>query len=308
MAYSAPPPGPARRRRTETNHQPHCPSCLARHPQSFHTSARRRTAYRSPEHPRLAGRCGISLTCRCEDVGDSDAYAPPCILIRGELNPTGLLAASRRGIARRRTSARPGAARSAAAYLDLALAAAYRRKPLRSSRGCMFAKFSNHADGLLLQWLFPPAHRIGPALLPDLVRRAGPGPAGRPAAAPRALHPVDAGHPPVQALHCIPAVLGRDRVLPDLRPAAFARRARAPPIGARRIADLGVHPPAVRALLTTARESANPCDFVLVAMLSLNASWPRCSGAPPVAGHAPGSPRHGDHRVGGLINEYRRAA
>jgi Protein of unknown function (DUF2637) len=27
-----------------------------------------------------------------------------------------------------------------------------------------------------------------------------------------------------------------------------------------------------------------------------NASWPRCSGAPPVAGHAPGSPQHGNHR------------
>jgi len=81
MAYSAPPPGPARRRRTETNHQPHCPSCLARHPQSFHTSARRRTAYRSPEHPRLAGRCGISLKCRMECAAAAHIYAAADMLI-----------------------------------------------------------------------------------------------------------------------------------------------------------------------------------------------------------------------------------
>ena len=46
-----------------------------------------------------------------------------------------------------------------------------------------------------------------------------PGPAGRPAAAPRvAVHPVDAGDPPVQAFHRLPEVLRRGRVLPDLRP------------------------------------------------------------------------------------------
>ena len=98
--------------------------------------------------------------------------------------------------------------------------------------------------------LFSSAHRIGPALLPGLVRRTRPGSAGRSAAAPGAVHPVDAGDPPVQALHRIPAVPGRGRVLPDLRagrrPAAFARRARAPPCGTRRIADLEVHAPAVR--------------------------------------------------------------
>ena len=94
------------------------------------------------------------------------------------------------------------------------------------------------------------AHRIRPALLPGLVRRARPGPAGRAAPAPGAVHPVDAGDPPVQALHRLPAVLGRGRVLPDLRPrrraGAFARRARAPPFGARRITDPGIHAPAVR--------------------------------------------------------------
>jgi hypothetical protein len=41
-----------------------------------------------------------------------------------------------------------GCNEACAACLELALAAAYRRKPLRWSRGCMLAKFSNHADGL----------------------------------------------------------------------------------------------------------------------------------------------------------------
>jgi integrase/recombinase XerD len=108
---------------------------------------------------------------------------------------------------------------------------------------------------------------------PGLVRRARPGPAGRAAPAPGAVHPVDAGDPPVQALHRVPAVLSDGRVLPDLRPgrrlAAFARRARAPPSGARRIADPGFTHLQFEALLTAARESANPSDFALVAMLGL---------------------------------------
>ena len=70
-----------------------------------------------------------------------------------------------------------------------------------------------------------------------------------------------------------PPVLSCGRVLPDLRHrrphAALTRRACPPPSGARRIARPGVHPPAVRALLTAARESPNPCDFALVAMLGL---------------------------------------
>jgi hypothetical protein len=36
--------------------------------------------------------------------------------------------------------------------------------------------------------------------------------------APGVVHPVDAGGPPVQALHRVPPVLGDGRVLPDLRP------------------------------------------------------------------------------------------
>ena len=47
------------------------------------------------------------------------------------------------------------------------------------------------------------------------------------------VHPVDAGDPPVQALHHVPAVLGHRRVLPDLRPGAFTRRARPPPVSLR---------------------------------------------------------------------------
>jgi integrase/recombinase XerD len=77
----------------------------------------------------------------------------------------------------------------------------------------------------------------------------------------------------VQALHRLPAVLGRGRVLPDLRPgrraAAFTRRACAPSRRPGRVTHLGVHPLAARGLLTAARESANPCDFALVAMLGL---------------------------------------
>ena len=59
-----------------------------------------------------------------------------------------------------------------------------------------------------------------------------PRPAGRPSSAPRALHPVDAGDPPVQAVYGVPPVLGYGRVLPDLRHrrdhGALARRACAP--------------------------------------------------------------------------------
>jgi integrase/recombinase XerD len=41
---------------------------------------------------------------------------------------------------------------------------------------------------------------------------------GRPAAAPGAVHPVDARDLPVQALHRVTGFLGHSRVLPDLRP------------------------------------------------------------------------------------------
>ncbi len=82
------------------------------------------------------------------------------------------------------------------------------------------------------------------------MRRTWPGPAGRAPPAPGAVHPVDAGDPPVQALHRLTAVLGHRRVLPDLRhrwPAgALARRARPPALGPAGIANSGVHPPAVR--------------------------------------------------------------
>ena len=84
---------------------------------------------------------------------------------------------------------------------------------------------------------------------------------------------MDAGDPPVPALHRLPAILSCGRVLPDLRPgrrlAAFARRALSLPCGARRIADPRIHAPAVRGLLTAARDSADPCDFALVAMPGL---------------------------------------
>src|SRR5712691_10506692 len=68
-----------------------------------------------------------------------------------------------------------------------------------------------------VQGILPRAHRIRPALLPRLVYRARAGPAGRPAATPGAVHPVDAGDPPVQAFHRLPPLLRGGGVLPDLR-------------------------------------------------------------------------------------------
>ena len=84
---------------------------------------------------------------------------------------------------------------------------------------------------------------------------------------------MDARDPPVQTFRRVPAVLGRGRVLPDLVLDSVLehspRRARAPPVGTRQIADLGFTHLQFEALLTAARESANPCDFALVAMLGL---------------------------------------
>jgi len=83
---------------------------------------------------------------------------------------------------------------------------------------------------------------------------------------------VDAGDPPVQTLHRLPAILGRGRALPDLRP---GRRPRAPAEHVRRSAvpaespTLGFTHLQFEALLTAARQSPNPCDFALVAMLGL---------------------------------------
>jgi integrase/recombinase XerD len=69
-----------------------------------------------------------------------------------------------------------------------------------------------------------------------------------------AVHPVDAGDPPVQALHRVPAVLGGGRVLHSV------------PAESR---TLGFTHLQFEALLTAARQSANSCDFALVAMLGL---------------------------------------
>jgi integrase/recombinase XerD len=84
---------------------------------------------------------------------------------------------------------------------------------------------------------------------------------------------VDAGDPPVQALHGIPAVLRRGRVLPDLRPGRHPRaltcRACPPSAVPAESPTLGFTHLQSGALLTAARQSANRYDFALVAMLGL---------------------------------------
>src|SRR6266540_2740752 len=96
----------------------------------------------------------------------------------------------------------------------------------------------------------PRPRRLRSALLSRLVRRARPGPVPGPAPAPGAVHPVDAGGPPVQALDGVPAFLGHRGVLPDLRhrrrAGALTRRACPPPCGSRRVTDARIHAPAVR--------------------------------------------------------------
>jgi integrase len=105
------------------------------------------------------------------------------------------------------------------------------------------------------------------------VRRAHLGAAGGPAPAPRVVHPVDAGDPAVPALHGVAAHLGGRRVLPDLRhrrrPGALTRRAHPPPLCPAESPTLGFTHLQFDALLTAARQSPNPCDFALVAMLGL---------------------------------------
>lgn len=84
---------------------------------------------------------------------------------------------------------------------------------------------------------------------------------------------MDAGDPPVQALHRVPAVLGDGRVLPtcvldgvlDHSPAEHVRR---PSVSAES-PILGFTHLQFEALLTAARESPNPYDFALVSMLGL---------------------------------------
>ena len=116
-----------------------------------------------------------------------------------------------------------------------------------------------------------PRHTESDFALPHLVRRARTGPAGRPATAPGAVGPVDAGDPPVQP-STVPGGFRRGRVLPDLRhrrimeesPAEHVRRPRCLLSHPR-----SAHPPAVRGAAHRRPGIANPCDFALVAMLGL---------------------------------------
>jgi integrase/recombinase XerD len=80
---------------------------------------------------------------------------------------------------------------------------------------------------------------------------------------------VDAGYPPVQAIHRLPAVLRHGRVLPTCvlqhSPAEYVRRPAVPAESP----TLGFTHLQFEALLTVARESPHPGDFTLVAMLGL---------------------------------------
>src|SRR5215469_12501108 len=104
----------------------------------------------------------------------------------------------------------------------------------------------------------PLPHRIGPALLPGLVRRTRPGPAVCPAAAPRVVHPVDAGDPQVQPStvsrrFSVAAGLYRTCVIDGLlehSPAEHVRRPSVPPESP----TLGFTHLQFEALLTAARE------------------------------------------------------
>jgi hypothetical protein len=110
--------------------------------------------------------------------------------------------------------------------------------------------------------------RARPALLPGLVCRTCPGPAGR---APPAAHPVDARSPAIQALDGVAAVLGHCPVLPHLcdgrTAGALTSRARPTALAPAGIIDAGVHPPAVRGLLTAAASHRTRAA----------SRWPPCS-------------------------------
>src|SRR5258708_10513534 len=82
-----------------------------------------------------------------------------------------------------------------------------RTDPLRLAVAAYLARFT----GLVAR-----SHGVRPALLPVLVQRARAGSAGGATAASGAVHQVDAGGTPVQALDRFPALLGHGWVLPDL--------------------------------------------------------------------------------------------
>jgi hypothetical protein len=113
---------------------------------------------------------------------------------------------------------------------------------------------------------------------------------------------------------------GLRRVPPQLQPLTASSTVGAtvidpPRVGGRRVSLLGSRPSLpVRSMLTACLK---PTPIIsqrwpptgsarMPAIRSPNASSPRCSDAPPVAGHVPGSPKHGNHHESNPVVQLRK--
>ncbi|MDQ1711375.1 MAG: integrase/recombinase XerD [Frankiaceae bacterium] len=144
----------------------------------------------------------------------------------------------------------------------------------RLSRTVACAWSRDGCSSVALPWHLARAHRVRPAGLLRLVPGPAARAAGRPAQRPRAVSPLDAGRPPVQAVHRVPTAVGRRRFLPNVRhrrrPGALPGRVRPATDCSSGVTHARADTPAVReAMLTAARQSSSPFDFALVCLLGL---------------------------------------